>query len=90
MSDYKLDVQNGRVKYIMVQKFGPVGSDTREDSALWMLAQNKPFRSTTLEGYPIGVRTENGDEYFFAGVWPQKRQKKRIKDAVCGNDCCEL
>lgn len=82
MSEYKLAAENGRVKYVMIQKSGLVGSDTREDSARWMLEQNKPFRSTILDGYPIGVRTEKGDEYLFAGEWPEKKRRRK-KDVVC-------
>lgn len=83
MNEYRLDVQNGRVKYVMMQKCGPVGSDTRVDSARWMLENNRPFRSAAIEGYPIGVRTENGDEYFFAGEWEAQKRRRRMKDAVC-------
>ena len=90
--DYKLTSANGRINYIMKQESGPVGSNTRLDSAEWMLKENKPFRSTEFEGYPIGVKVECGTEYFFEGEWPepQKKPKKRKKDAVCGNDYCDL
>lgn len=90
--DYRLTSANGRINYIMKQENGPVGNNTRLDSAEWMLRENKPFKSTEFPGYPVGVKVECGTEYFFEGEWhePQKKTKKRKKDAVCSNDYCEL
>lgn len=82
--NYILKSNNGRVKYIMKNKDGSVGSDTRLDSAEWMLRENKPFRSTEFPGYPIGVKVECGTKYFFEGVWPDEpKKKRRTKDVVC-------
>ena len=83
--EYKLMVRCGSVNYLMKQNGEPVGSKTTKDSAEWMLEQNKPFRSKEFEDFPIAVRTERGDEYFFEGVWPepQKKPRKSIKDKVC-------
>ena len=86
--EYKLSVNNGLVNYLMKQNGEPVGCKTKQDSAEWMLEQNKPFRSTEYPGYPIAVKTENGDEYFFEVTWD--RPKRRKKDVVCGNDYCEM
>lgn len=66
--NYKLNAQNGKVKYIAKQKGGNVGSDTSLDSAEWMLKEGKPHRSNEFPGYPIAV-TVNGNEYHFAGAW---------------------
>ena len=83
--EYKLMVRCGFVNYRMKQSGGAVGSKTELSNAEWMLEQNKPFRSKEFEDFPIAVRTERGDEYFFEGVWPepQKKPRKRIKDKVC-------
>ena len=82
--EYTLMTTNGRVKYIMRQSSGTVGSDTPKSSAEWMLQNNGAFKSMEFEGYPIGVKTQKGDEYFFQGVWPEpKRKRKRVKDVVC-------
>lgn len=81
--------KNGKVNYLMKQKDGPVGSATPLSTAEWMLEQNKPFRSTEYPGFPVAVKTENGDEYFFEGTWDAPKRKRK-KDAVCGNDYCEL
>lgn len=67
--NFRLDISNGKVKYIMKQKGGNVGSDTSVDSANWMLKEGKPRRSDEFPGYPIAVTTQNGEEYFFAGEW---------------------
>lgn len=90
---YTLNSHNGRIKFIMKPKDGRiVGTDTRLDSAEWMLRENKPFRSTEFPGYPVGVKVECGTEYFFEGDWPDEKpkRKRRTKDKVCGNDYCEL
>lgn len=91
--NYKLTSQNGRINYIMLQQTGPVGSETRLDSAEWMLAQNKPRKSKKFDGYPIAVKV-NGADYFFPGEWVEEqnvenvkpdrnKSKKRMKDVVC-------
>ena len=80
--EYKLMVRCGFVNYVMKQKSGTVGSKAKKDSAEWILAQNKPFRSTEIENYPIAVRTEHGDEYFFEGVWPEPKKKPTRRKKV--------
>lgn len=91
---YTLYSQNGRIRYIMKPIKGEnVGTDTRLDSAEWMLHDNKPFRSTEYTGYPIGVKVECGTEYYFEGEWPDeapRKKRRRTKNKVCGNDYCEL
>ena len=86
--EYKLMVRCGFVNYLMKQNGEPVGCKTKLDSAEWILAQNKPFRSTEFEDFQIAAKTENGDEYFFEGVWPEQKKpapkkRSRIKDRVC-------
>lgn len=80
--EYNLMVRNGKVNYLMKQKYGEVGSSTPKDSAEWILAQNKPFRSTEFPDYPIAVKTENGDEYFFEGIWPEPQKKPARRKKV--------
>ncbi len=90
--EYKLRSINGRIRYITKQDNANVEAETSLNSAEWMLNEGKPFRSDEFEGFPIGVEV-NKSLYFFAGEWPvepKKRRKRRIKDAVCGNDYCEL
>ena len=83
--EYKLMVRCGYVNYVMKQKNGNVGSKSKLDTTEWILEQNKPFRSAEFADFPIAVKTAQGDEYFFEGVWPepQKKPRKRIKDKVC-------
>ena len=79
---YALNAQRGKVKYIMIQKGQPVGSETSVETAEWLLAQGKPFYSPNYDGYEIGVIVR-GDEYAIAGVWH--------KDApACERDYCEI
>ena len=83
--NYKLKSQNGRIRYMMKPKDGRiVGTDTRLDSAEWMLAHTKPFKSSEFPGYPIGARVECGTEYYFEGEWMDEPPKKRrrTKDIV--------
>lgn len=93
---YTLNAQNGRIKYLMIQKGAPVGSETSVDTAEWMLSQGKPFYSPNYDGYEIGVIVR-GDEYAIAGKWhmdapvdgcesdaqKKPRKKRRMKDVVC-------
>ena len=79
MYNYNLEVSNsGRVKYIMEQKSGPVGSDTTASSAAWILNEGRPYKSDRYDGYPIGVEVK-GNKYFFAGKWnePKKRTTRK-------------
>lgn len=98
--NYNLTSKNGRINYIMLQQTGPVGSEITLENANRMLAQNKPRKSKKFDGYPIAVKVD-GCDYFFDGEWIDeqngenvkldgKKPKKRVKDAVCGNDYCEL
>lgn len=90
--DYKLRPNNGKIRYITKQISANVETETQLSSAEWMLNEGKPFRSDEFEGFPVGVEI-NGTKYFFAGEWPvapKKRKTRRKKDAVCGNDYCEL
>ena len=80
--DYRFMVRRGQVKYLMRQKSGMVGSATPRDSAEWITENNKPFRSTEFPDYPIAVKTENGDEYFFEGIWPEPQKKPTRRKKV--------
>lgn len=89
----KLNIVNGKVRYIARTKAQVVGSDTREDTAWWMLRQAKPQKSDEFPGYPIAVKV-NGTEYFFSGEWlmggaedvlaedAPKPKKRRTKDVM--------
>ena len=86
--EYKLKSEGGQVKYYMEsvadRQTVRVGSDTKLDSAEWMLNEGKPYRSDEIEGYPIAVKM-NGSVYFFKGEWAEpKRRKRRVKDSVLG------
>lgn len=78
--------KDGKVRYYARTKGQVVGSDTREDTARWILGQGTPSRSEEFPGYPIAVEV-NGTEYFFEGEWigeePKPRRKRRPKDIVC-------
>lgn len=87
---YKLAEKDGRVRYFMGDAKNVTGSDTRIDSAEWMLKEGKPYRSNQIEGYPIAVEC-NGSTYFFEGSWDEpsifdepKPRKRRKKDEVLG------
>lgn len=85
--EIKLKVIGGKVKYYArTNNQVVVGSDTREDTARWMLGQGTPSRSGEFPGYPVAVEV-NGTEYFFEGEWigdePKPRRKRRAKDIVC-------
>lgn len=77
----KLNVNGDKVKYLARVKGEVIGSDTREDTALWMIEQNKPHRSDEFDGFPIAVNV-SGVEYFFAGEWPLGAEK----DALAGDE----
>ena len=79
--EYKLSVIGGKVRYLARVKNEVVGSDTLEDTALWMLQQDKPRRSDEFEGFPIAVKV-GGTEYFFSGSWPLGAEK----DALAGDE----
>lgn len=81
----KLRAVNGRVRYVVHQNQQAIRSNTRVDTALWMLRQGKPQKSNAYPGYPIAV-TVRGDQYFFAGTWMDDEPPMRMKDAVCSND----
>lgn len=77
----ELKVINGKVKYLARVKGEVVGSDTREDTARWMIEQDKPYKSDEFRGFPIAVKV-GGTEYFFEGIIvevpkPARPQKKR-------------
>ncbi len=64
----KLNIVNGRVKYLNRLNGTVVGSDTSADSAWWIVENGKVEKSDEFEGYPIAVKL-NGNEYFFSGEW---------------------
>lgn len=80
--EYKLMVRCGSVNYLMKQNGEPVGCKAKQDSAEWILEQNKPFRSTEFADFPIAVKTQRGDEYFFEGVWPEPQKKPTRRKKV--------
>ena len=79
--DYKLKSQNGRIRFVTRQYGANICHETRLDSAEWMLNEYKPYKSTEFEGYEVGVRVADGNEYFFEGTWNKPRRRK--KDIVC-------
>ena len=89
--NYTLTIRNGKVNYLMRQKYCTVCSSIMKDTAESMLAQGNPKKSDQFKNYPISVEYA-GNEYFFEGVWPaEKKNKKRKADNfVCGNDYCEI
>ena len=88
---YKLNVNGaGKVRYYVKQKSGYVGSDTRLDSALWLLKQGKPYKGDVFEGFQVTVKAADGTEYHFHGEWldegekPKRApRKRRMKGVVC-------
>ena len=79
----KLHVVNGKVKYLARVKGEVVGSDTREDTAQWMIQQDTPRKSDEFDGFPIAVKV-GGTEYFFEGVIeddpkPKPQRKRRTR-----------
>lgn len=85
MNNYTLNVQDGRVRYIMKQGDATVASYTSQQSAEWMLRQFKPFASTEFPGYEIKVKSEKGDEYFFDGEWQRAETCE-----TCRPDYCDI
>ena len=83
--NYRLKSQNGRINYIMLQESGPVGSETRLDSAEQMLANGKPHKSRKFDGFPIAVKVGDCAEYFFPGEWEEPPKKPS-----CTADSCEI
>ena len=86
----KLHVVNGKVKYlarVKVPRVGVevVGSDTRDDTAQWMIQQDTPRKSDEFDGFPIAVKV-GGTEYFFEGIIeddpkpaPRAQKKRRTR-----------
>ena len=83
-----LHVVNGKVKYlarVKVPRLGVevVGSDTRDDTAIWMIQQDTPRKSDEFDGFPIAVKV-GGTEYFFEGIIedepkPRAQRKRRTR-----------
>ena len=95
--NFKLNSNNdGKVRYYLRQKNGQtVGSDTKLESAYWILKQGQPEKSEEFKGFPISVKTKDGDEYFFSGEWLMGGEKDVLGDepeqsTSCGPDYCEV
>ena len=76
--NYTLTIRNGKVNYLMQQKYCTVGSTIMKDTAESMLAQGNPKKSEQFKNYPISVEYA-GNEYFFEGVWPAEKKGKKVK-----------
>ena len=66
--NYRLAQQGGKVRYIVKQDGGNVGSDTSIEAAEWILGRGKPFKAEDFEGFPVAVKVGD-NEYHFAGEW---------------------
>ena len=81
---YRLSNVGGNVDYIVLQKYGAVGSTMRLDTAELILSKTEPFKSDRLAGYEIGTKY-SGFEYYFRGEWvdePKKKRTKKVKSNV--------
>lgn len=77
--NFKLNEQNGKVKYILKMKSGNVGSDTTADNIYWLLKNGTTQKSEEIPGYPISI-TVRGDEYLIAGEWLMGGEKDILGD----------
>lgn len=77
----KLNIVGGKVKYLNRHNGTVVGSDTSADNAWWIVQNGKVEKSDEFEGYPIAVKL-NGNEYFFYGEWLGEQKKKRRTKVV--------
>ena len=62
--NYNLKVRNGKVRYYMRQKNELVGSDTRLDSAEWMIEHGEVSMSSEVDGFQLEVKVGK-DTYYF-------------------------
>lgn len=77
--NYKLNVQNGKVDYLMIAEKDIVKATTTEERAKWAI-EAKGVKYECIGGYPeYAIRV---GEFYFASI-PVKPRKHRIKDEVC-------
>lgn len=74
---YKLDVQDGKVQYLMRSGKDIVLAETTKENVHWMM-QNKPIFDECIEGH-ADYFIHSGD-YYFKGI--RQQQKKRRKRAT--------
>lgn len=83
--EYRLNVKDGMVEYLMMAGESIVRASMSEERARWAMERNG------VEVECIGGHPEyaiHAGAFFFDAV-PVKRRKRK-KDAVCGNDYCEM
>lgn len=84
MSNYNLNVQNGKIEYLMKSGKDVVKAETTEQNAEWII-KNKGVKNESIEGfpdYPIFA-----GEFYFAGTWTpsifdEEKKPKRRKNAL--------
>ena len=86
--NYKLKETNGNVNYLMMAGNDIVLHHTTIETAKWMCENRTPTNETLCKEHPDYCI--HAGAFYFDGKWEKPRQKKRVKDAVCGNDYCEL
>ena len=85
--NYKLNEQNGNVNYLMIAGNDIVLHHTNLHTAKWACGHNEP-KNEYIPGHP--EYCIHAGAFYFEGKWKTEKPKKRVKDAVCGNDYCEI
>lgn len=67
MEKFKLNVNDGKVRYMVKDGESFVGSDTPVERAMW-LVENKPVTKDALEDWPEFCVCAGG-EYWLDGEW---------------------
>lgn len=88
MEKFKLHVNDGKVRYMVKDGEGFVGSDTPVDRAMW-LVENKPVTKDTSLPWPEFCVCAGG-EYWLDGEWEapgifdDEKKKGRKEKGVLG------
>ena len=86
--NFKLNEQNGNVNYLMMAGNDIVLHHTTIETATWACENNEVKNETLCKEHPDYCI--HAGQFYFEGKWEKQKPKKRIKDAVCNNDYCEL
>jgi hypothetical protein len=87
--NYKLNVQDRKVDYLMMAGKDIVRATTTEERAKWAMEQ-KGVKYECIGEHPE-YAIHCGEFYFASIAEPEKpKKKRRTKDKVCNNDYCDL
>ena len=78
--NYRLNVKDGKVEYLMMAGKDVVLAETTEERARWAM-EAKGVKYECIGGHP--EYAIHAGEFYFASVAEPTKKKRRIKDVVC-------